>query len=50
MVLRGMGEKSHTRKLRIGASAADGGRPRFDYVVDDVIKSMITENRLPGHR
>jgi hypothetical protein len=41
MVLRGMGDKSRTRKLWIGASAADGGRPRFNYVVRDVIKSKI---------
>jgi hypothetical protein len=38
------------KKMQIGASAADGGRPRFDYVIDDVNKSKMTINRRPGHR
>jgi hypothetical protein len=42
--------KSNRRKLKIGASAADGGRPRFDYAVNDVNKPKITLNRLPEHR
>jgi hypothetical protein len=33
-----------------GASAADGGRLRVGYVVDDLNKPKRTENRLPGHR
>ena len=38
------------RKLGIGTSAAVGGRPRFDYVVDDLNNPKMSINRLPGHR
>jgi hypothetical protein len=38
MVLRSMGAKSKHKKTRIGASAADGGRPRFFYIVGGVNK------------
>ena len=50
MVLRGMSAKSNRRKLKIGASAADGGRLRLVYAVDDVKKPKMIINRLPGHR
>lgn len=42
--------KSNTRELRSGASAADGGRLRFDYLVDDINKTKITPNPLPEPR
>ena len=38
------------KKTDAGASAADGGRLRFDYVVDDVNKPKMNINRLPGNR
>jgi hypothetical protein len=38
------------KKTDARASAADGGRLRFDYVVDDVNKPKMTINRLPGYR
>src|SRR5260370_42583797 len=33
------------KKTDAGASAAGGGRPRFDYVVDDVNKPKMIKNR-----
>src|SRR5208282_3226204 len=50
MVLRGMTAKSNRRKLKIRASAADGGRPRLLYAVDDVNKPRMNPNRSPGRR
>jgi hypothetical protein len=44
MVLRGMSAKSNRRKLKIGASAADGGRPRLLYAVDDVNTPNMNPN------
>ena len=41
--------KSGKRKRDAGASAADGGRLRFCYVVNDVNKPKMIKNRLPGH-
>jgi hypothetical protein len=50
MVLRGMSAKSNRRKLKIAASAADGGRPRLLYAVDDLNKLRMNSNRSPGRR
>ena len=50
MVLRSRGAKSKAKKLRNGASAADGGRPRYDYVIDDINRSKISPNPAPEQR
>ena len=38
------------KKTAAGASAADGGRLRFDYLVDDVNKPNMIKNQLPRSR
>jgi hypothetical protein len=54
--LSGNGSARHERaeiqqkNTEIGASAADGGRPRLLYAVDDVNKPRMNPNRSPGRR
>ncbi len=53
--LSGNGSAPHAleiqqKKTEIGASAADGGRPRLLYAVDDVNKPKMNPNRSPGRR
>jgi hypothetical protein len=44
------GRETRGKKTNAGASAANGGRLRFDYHVDEVNKLKMIKNRLPGHR
>src|SRR5450631_4468459 len=50
MVLARHGRETRGKKTDTGASAANGGRLRFDYHVDEVNKLKMIKNRLPGHR
>jgi hypothetical protein len=45
-----LARKIRGKKTDAGASAADGGRLRFDYVVDDVNKPKMIKNQLPRSR
>src|ERR1017187_9538281 len=50
MLLKRLARKIRGKKTDAGASAADGGRLRFDYLVDDVNKPNMIKNQLPRSR
>src|ERR1022692_857611 len=50
MLLKRLARKTRGKKTDAGASAADGGRLRFDYLVDDVNKPNMIKNQLPRSR